>query len=434
MACTPQATPTVAVGEMPSAPIAAQGTPAPQADPVESSNFDSARAFEHVRKLAVDIGKRVAGTPGSVSAADYIEAEFEASGLTVTRQPFTFQGWEDNGTTVRLVSPVEAELDAQPIIYSPGGQVEADVVLVPNLGNRDDFSKVNVRGKIALVKRGTLPFSVKASNAAEAGAAAILIYNDRPQSFSGSLRDHVSIPTLGMSGVEAEKILDQLKTGSVRIAIDSDAGLQERTGHNVIGILEGQTDETIVLGGHYDSVPAGPGAGDNASGTAVVIELARALASRSEPPKQTLVFIAFDAEELGLFGSQAYVKALSDQDLSRIRAMLNFDMLGAGGGPLLLMGDGNVALLGRSSAQQLGITAHNGQLPANAGSDHQSFAQRGVDTIFFMRDYDLLHTPEDTIDEVQVEFLDEAGRVAERLIERMEATAAQKSSSALPTE
>ena len=89
------------------------------------------------------------------------------------------------------------------------------------------------------------------------------------------------------------------------------------------------------------------------------------------------------------------------------------------------MGNGDVALLARSSALQLGIDARNGQLPSNAGSDHQSFAWRGVDTVFFMRDYDLLHTPQDTIDQVKQDYLDEAGRVAERLVERMEATPLQ---------
>lgn len=225
----------------------------------------------------------------------------------------------------------------------------------------------------------------------------------------------------------------------MRASIASDAAVEKRTGYNVIGTLKGKTDETLVLGGHYDSVSAGPGAGDNASGTAVVLELARVMASKPQP-QHTLIFVGFDAEELGLLGSRAYVDALSPEQLNKMRAMLNFDMLGAGGGPLLLMGDGNVSLLARSSAKELNIDARNGQLPANAGSDHESFARRGVDTVFFMRDYDSLHTPEDTIDQIHQEFLEEAGRVAERLIERMEAlplksdSSNQDASKLMPTE
>lgn len=414
--CAPQAAPTVTVAPMPTQAATSQATP------TAAGNFDAARAFAHVRKLAVDIGSRVAGKDGDKNAADYIAREFESSGLTVSRQPFTFDGWEDRGTTLSLMSPDSRPLQAQAIQYSPGGKIEGDLVLVPGTGAREDFAKVNVRRKIALVKRGTLPFSVKASNAAEAGADAILIYNDQPQIFAGTLRDRVDIPVIGLSGASAEGILKFLAEGAVRVKIDSDSAIVQQTGTNVIGTLRGKSDETIVLGGHYDSVSAGPGAGDNASGTATLIELARVMGSRPQP-QDTLVFIAFDAEELGLLGSRAYVNNLSSAEIAKLRGMMNFDMLGAGGGPLLLMGNGSIALLGRSSAKELGIDARNGSLPANAGSDHESFARRGVDTVFFMRDYNLLHTPEDTIDQVKPEYLDEAGRVAQRMLERLDGAA-----------
>jgi aminopeptidase YwaD len=227
--------------------------------------------------------------------------------------------------------------------------------------------------------------------------------------------------------------LKLLAQGPARVKIESDSSIVQKTGYNIIGILRGRSDETIVLGGHYDSVSAGPGAGDNASGTATLLELARVMGARPRP-QHTLVFSAFDAEELGLLGSRAYVNNLSSAQIAKLRAMLNFDMLGAGSGPLLLMGDGNIALLGRSSAKQLGIDARNGSLPANAGSDHESFARRGVDTVFFMRDYNLLHTPDDTIDRVKPEYLDEAGRVAQRMLERLDSAAPPGGTSSNPTQ
>lgn len=429
-ACAPQGLPTVTVAQVPATP-ATVATTLPVA--AQASSFDASRAFEHTRKLSVDLGKRVAGTQGSVTAADYIAGEFEKSGLQVTRQAFTFEGWQDNGTTVQLVSPQAVSLDAQAIQYSVGGETEGQVVLVPGPGSRDDFSKVNVRGKIALVKRGTLSFSDKSQNAAEVGATAILIYNETPTGFNGTMREKVSIPTIALSGAAGQEILNRLKNGAVRAQVKSDSGVEQRTGQNVIGTLPGKSDETIVLGGHYDTVAAGPGAGDNGAGTATVIELARVMASKPQP-EHTMVFVAFDAEELGLLGSRAYVDELNDTQLRKMRAMLNFDMLGAGDGPLILMGNGSVALLGRSSAQQLNIKARNAQLPDNAGSDHQSFAQRGVDTIFFMRDYNQLHTPDDTIDQIRQDYLDEAGRVAERLLERLDSTPGSDPSKLAPTE
>ncbi|HZQ09327.1 MAG TPA: M28 family metallopeptidase [Anaerolineae bacterium] len=435
-ACGSSAVPTVTVAPMPPTPAFVSTSSVTENNSgVPAGQFDAARAYEDNRKLAVDIGKRVAGTPGGASAADYIASEFEKSGLTVTRQPFTFQMWEDRGTTVQIVAPTTGTLDAQPFQYSPAGQVEGKLVLVPGIGSRDDFSKVNVRGQIALVKRGTLTFIAKANNAQQAGASAIIVYNDIPQDFSGRVDESVSIPALGINGIAGDELVQQLRKGDVRVQIKSDTGVSESTGYNVIGTLRGASDETIVLGGHYDTVPAGPGAGDNGSGTATLIELARIAGQSKTAPQHTLVFIAFDAEELGLLGSEAYVKSLTSQQVQNIRAMLNFDMLGAGSGPLLLMGDGSVALLARSSAQELGIQAHNAQLPSNAGSDHYSFERRGVDTVFFMRDYRLLHTPEDTIDQVKPEYLGEAGRVAERLLQRLDATPIHKDSTSFaPTQ
>jgi len=419
-ACLPQTVPTVTVAPMPTE-AAMPETPAPSAS---AQDFDAARAFEANRKLAVDIGSRVAGTESGATAADYIAGEFEKSGLRVTRQEFPFEGWEDRGTTVQLTAPEAKQLEAQAIQYSPAGRVEGELVLVPGVGNRQDFSKANVRGKIALVQRGTLTFGAKAANAEEAGASAILIYNTEPQIFTGTLRERVDIPTLALSGATGDGLVKLLAKGAARVRIESDTGIVERTGTNVIGTLPGKTDETIVLGGHYDSVSAGPGAGDNASGTATILELARVFGAKPQP-QHTLVFIAFDAEELGLLGSLAYVDTLPEAQIGKLRGMLNFDMLGAGGGPLLLMGSGKLGLLARSSAQQLGIDARNGSLPQNAGSDHESFARRGVDTVFFMRDYKLLHTPDDTIDQIKQEYLDEAGRVAQRVLERLDATPAQ---------
>lgn len=432
-ACSGQAIPTVSVAVITTPGAVNPEVPAP-GTPAAVTQFDAARAFEHNRKLSVDIGKRVAGTPGGQAAADYIASEFEKSGLQVTRQPFPFQGWEDRGTSVRVISPEAPALDAQAIQFSSGGKVEGEIVLVPGLGTRDDFSKVNVREKIALVKRGTLPFGTKALDAQEAGASAILIYNDTPTIFNGTMRERANIPTIALSGASGTQLLNLLRNGTVRLKVESDSGIVQRTGTNVIGTIKGKNDEAIVMGGHYDSVAAGPGAGDNGSGTATILELARVWGSRPQP-EHTLVFIAFDAEELGLIGSEAYVNSLSQEQLRKTDEMLNFDMLGAGGGPLLLMGDGNTALLGRSSAKQLNIEARNGTLPANAGSDHESFARRGIDTVFFMRDYNLLHTPEDTIDQIHKEYLEEAGRVAERLIERLDAMPPKADTSKLlPTE
>lgn len=406
----PQTAPTLVQAQAPSAESAAIA-------------FDAHRAFEQNQTLAVTIGKRVAGSDNGVRAGDYIAQQFSSYGYTVQKQPFSFQSWEDRGTRLTVTAPETRSVDARPIQYSPAGNVEAELAAVPGNGTEGDFAGTNVRGHIVLVARGTIPFSEKALNAAKAGALALLIYNNQPGGFSGTLRDRVSIPTIGLSGTDGRALLDLLSKDTVKVKLESDTATQQKTGYNIIGSQRGSTDGVIILGGHYDTVDAGPGAVDNGSGTAVLLELARVLGQR--PHKNTFTFIAFDAEELGLLGSQYFVQNLSSADRSNIKGMLNFDMLGGGSGPLLAGGDGDLGKLTRDAAKQMGIDARNFALGGNSGSDHESFQRVSIDTVFFSRDYNLLHTPQDTIDQIQENYLDEAGRVGERAALEFDAKTSQ---------
>lgn len=406
-ACAPDPRPTPTI-----APTATRPTAAADLE------FDSARAYEHNRYLAETIGARVAGTENSARAGDYIAQQFASFGYAIEKQAFTFEGWEDRGTQVQLIAPENRPLNARPIQYSPAGKVEAEVVAVGGLGEAGDFARVNVKGKIALVQRGTIPFSDKALNAQNAGALATIVYNNAPDNFQGTLRDRPTIPVLAMSGRDGQALGDWLAKGAVKIKIDGDAGITQRTGRNIIATKRGASDRAIVLGAHYDSVEVGKGANDNGSGTAVLLELARVLGTKSQ--NATLVFIAFDAEELGLIGSRHYVAGLSDDVRKKIVAMLNFDMLGGGSGGLGLGGDGEVGRAARDAAEALKIPARNFRLGSNASSDHAPFQNAGIDTVFFSRDYDLLHTPQDTFDQVREQFLAEAGRVAVKVVEGLE--------------
>ncbi|MEP0841917.1 MAG: M28 family peptidase, partial [Phycisphaerae bacterium] len=189
------------------------------------------------------------------------------------------------------------------------------------------------------------------------------------------------------------------------------------TARNVVGLLPGRgpkADEYVVVGAHYDhlgrtpprrptgSAPAGEaqihnGADDNASGTAGLIELARAFGARGAP-RRSLLFIAFSGEELGLFGSAHYV----DHPLVPIEktvAMLNLDMIGR------MRGD-KVDVLGIDTAREFdALIRPRGErlgLKVNAGtggfgpSDHASFYKKKVPAVhFFTGLHNEYHMPED---------------------------------------
>ena len=214
----------------------------------------------------------------------------------------------------------------------------------------------------------------------------------------------------------------------VEIAVALEAA--DRTAVNVVGILPGRdpalAGEAVVLGAHYDhlGLTGGaiyPGADDNASGTAVVVGLARAFAAAGGLDR-TLVFVLFGAEEIGLVGSGHYVRHPT-VPLARTVAMLNFDMVGR-------LHDANVRVSGTDSGSTLREVA--GRAAADLGvradlrgspfgpSDHSRFYAAGAPVLFFHTgshpDY---HRPGDTADKIDAAGMARiaalGGRIAERL-------------------
>lgn len=102
---------------------------------------------------------------------------------------------------------------------------------------------------------------------------------------------------------------------------------QGKTHQNLILNLSGSTSfsSPVLIGAHYDGVPGSPGADDNATGIAVLLELVRAFAA--EPARYPLRLVAFDLEERGLIGSRAYATMLRQQGQS-LRLMISLEMLG----------------------------------------------------------------------------------------------------------
>ncbi len=167
---------------------------------------------------------------------------------------------------------------------------------------------------------------------------------------------------------------------------------------NVVAVIPGVTrpDEIVIVGAHYDSYAAGstadaPGADDNASGTALVLEAARVLSR--EQYARTLVFIAFGAEELGLLGSQAWVHEIAiGRDLDVV-AMLNADMIGyseTSDLDMTIISDALHPAL-RDLMVEVGATyvpglpLEDGHIPAGT-SDHASFWQGGYPAVMFFED------------------------------------------------
>lgn len=174
----------------------------------------------------------------------------------------------------------------------------------------------------------------------------------------------------------------------------------------------------LVVGAHLDTVPQSPGAEDNASGVAAVLELARMAAAA--PPPLPVVFIVFAAEEprgegddWHHFGSQAYVAELSDAQRSAIQGMLSLDRIGAGSGVRIRsggQGPDDVVRGLRAAAGRLDIEASGG---ASTASDHWSFEKADVPAGRLGGNaYAGYHNADDTIEQLRESTLDANGRIA----------------------
>jgi hypothetical protein len=194
-----------------------------------------------------------------------------------------------------------------------------------------------------------------------------------------------------------------------------------RTVRNVVGVLRGsdpaRAREAIVIGAHYDHVGLGGrlsvtperageihnGADDNASGTASVIEIARAaIADRTRFPR-TLIFVTFAGEERGLLGSAHYVRSSAPVPITNTVAMLNLDMVGRSRGAVDISGLDNGPLKSdlMAAAQTLGGLEIKQEGPGAGRSDDSSFIDAHVPAINFFTGFHAdYHRPSDDWDKI----------------------------------
>ena len=368
---------------------------------------DGDEAFDQIEALC-NFGPRVAGGPVERDAAAYIADEMESYGLDVEIQEFPMIYFEDFGSTLEVVGG--PTLHPNTMSFSPAGEFIEEIVNC-GLGYPGDFP-LEVVDKIALIQRGVLYFSEKTQNAADAGALAVIIFNHSPGNFFGTLGSIAEIPAVSISLEEGQDLLDLMVDGPVTVHLAVDTEAYDSTSQNIIGTLEGlQPEQGIVyIGGHYDSVSAGPGANDDASGVAGVLEAARVLATKGHRTKATLKFIAFGSEETGLDGSYNYVVENEEEVSTMGIGMINLDMIAVGDTLLI----GNIGWGGptlndytMAKAEAMGIEPWE-PFTAGTNSDHTYFEMVGVPCTFLHQSPDpWYHTAEDTPDKIDVDILEE---------------------------
>jgi aminopeptidase Y len=274
-------------------------------------------------------GIRVSGSPGYDQSVQYVKTRMEAAGYKVTIQPFQFQTFITLAPTVlETVSPTPGPVANNIFSYSGSGDVTAAVSTVGALGcDAANFAGFPA-GNIALISRGTCSFAIKATNAFNAGAKGVVIYNNQPGTINGTLGNGftLDIPVTSVTQAVGLQLVAQVPGLTMRLKASTFRGIA--TTYNIFAdTTSGDPNNMVVVGAHLDSVNAGPGINDNGSGSAAILEIAEQMTKVK--PRNMVRFAWWGAEESGLVGSTFYVNGLSDADVKKIALYLNFDMVGS---------------------------------------------------------------------------------------------------------
>ncbi len=380
------------------------------APPVALTGRDLSEAAKRIRAdvetlTSGELAGRRAGTPGGEATARFLAGSFRKAGLLPAGdmgtylQTFEYIDGVDVGEKTSLVTAAgvpagrrwKAGSDFRPLPFSTAGEAEGEAVFAgygisaPELG-WDDYSGLDVRGKVVLVLRyspdgddAQSPFAPhailrsKAATAKERGALAVL-FTTGPRTkgarddlaavrLEASFRDAgilaVSVKRPVAEGLVSsprnleslQRHLDETRVPApvflpkTRVSMIVDVTPRKARASNVVGILPGSdrtvNTEVVVVGAHWDHLgtgasmsldPAGartihPGADDNASGVAAILELAHSFAPRRRELRRSLLIVGFGAEELGTLGSLTFVQH-PPVPVDRIVAMINLDMVG----------------------------------------------------------------------------------------------------------
>ena len=411
---------------------------------------------------------RGVGTAGFERASRFMEAKMRALHLEPLgddggyRQHFRVETGVGIDPATRIAvdgGALKIGVDATPFGFSDDGSIHGCRLIAVGHGisapelHHDDYSGKDVRGACVIAiahepgeRDAKSPFRApgalryrdaryKAMNAREHGAKAILIVNDADQHEGAD-----ALPRLRRGAVAA-------RAGILAIAVTSALGLEKRPGTidldvklksrsaatwNLVGRVAGASKEHVVIGAHLDHLGFGdgnslspdsigkvhPGADDNASGSAAILEIARELAA-DRHPKRRVVVALFSGEELGLLGSAHFV-AHPPVALDSIAAMLNLDMVGRlGPRGITVMGiataHGLKAIVTKAGAADRALRVTTGG-DGYGPSDHTSFYAKGIPVLFLFTgahaDY---HRITDTADKIAYGGLVRVARFATRI-------------------
>jgi hypothetical protein len=364
------------------------------------------------------------------------------------------------GTSVKEIR-LEPEKEFLPLLFSDSGDHTAELVFAgwgicaPELGY-DDYASLEVTGKFVLCFRGTPDAEdrrfephdqhrTRMKTAKDKGALGLIYIYDEvvsnpngdwiedflPAEISAQVADRI-LREKGITAAELRKDLTTYKSplsfplrAKAHLRVESNS-FPQGIGTNIVGYIEGSDpklrQECLVIGGHLDhnGLHMGllfPGADDNASGSAAVMEIAAAFAKLGKKPKRSVVFALFGGEEMGLLGSSYFVEHIPGP-FREIDAMFNFDMVGEGDGTGIGYKGENPELKNLFEEADRHVGTLRSAFPIRGvgvrGSDYAPFYQKGIPCVSFHSNGPHLHYHQtgDTIYRINPDMIADVAKLA----------------------
>jgi aminopeptidase YwaD len=379
--------------------------------------------------------------PFSFSSTGQVDAPLVFAGYGATAEEFHYDDYADLDVKDKIVVILRYEPSGFAAKSTDHGLTQHSQLVTKAINARNHGAKavIVVNGKLGDGEEDLLTRFGSVSGPKDAGIVLVQVKNAVADSWFQS------------TGKLLKDVQDQINSASkpasfafpvaLRVSIHVDIETTHATVNNVLAYLPGQTDEYVIIGAHYDHLGRGnfdslapsqigqihPGADDNASGAAGVLELARLLAPQRGQLKRGILFMNFAGEELGLLGSAEWVKEPT-RPIEKAVAMINMDMIGRiKDDKVYIGGVGTGSTLKSILEQAQKDQAEKGtsfkieySASGFSSSDHTSFVGKKIPVLFFFSglhsDY---HKPSDTWDKINApsaaRLLNMVGEVAVKL-------------------
>lgn len=397
--------------------------------------------------LCKGVGSRFTGSEGESKAEEIIAKEFGKLGFSVSEDVFDLKIWSYKEALLSIIKPERVKVECQPVSYTgpTDGWIRSEAVFIET-ASPFDMAKASVGGKIGVMagsiggSHSTEEGSDKLRRLISSGLRGLVMIEDRvPTSWARAegippfwFRDG-TMPMVSVSFQDGLK----LRGKGVEVEMLIDSSTRDVKSRNIVVDIPGSSDrrsEVITVTAHHDTVPNSVGACDNASGVAILLQLAELFSKRKT--ERTIRLISFGAEEQLSVGATSYAARNIGVD-GEIVLEVNLDGVGAGIGINEVSVIGGVGLCDFVKSK-LADSNYSAEVKEEVSpfSDHFPFSAAGIPSVWFRgrRPNFFFHSKLDDLDHIFVEDVAETARAIAHLISSVDSMAIMPFSREIPPE